>query len=81
VDDFGRRVAELRRAKVWTQATLAERWGVSVQYVRLVEGGHENLTIESLALLASVLGVEAFELLIAPKGRAKRKPGRPRKSV
>lgn len=80
IDDFGRRVAELRKAKGWTQRVLAERWGLSEQYVKLVEGGYENLTIESLTLLAGVLGVAAFELLRPPRSRAKRRPGRPRKS-
>jgi transcriptional regulator with XRE-family HTH domain len=81
VDDFGRRVAELRKLRRWTQAALAERWGVSTQYVQLVEGGHENFTVESLALLAGVLKVKPLELLRAPKSRAKRKPGRPKKGV
>lgn len=79
VDDFGRRVGEVRRERGWTQLELAERWGVSVAYVHSVEQGHENMTIESLALLAGVLRVKPLELLAAPSSRAKRRPGRPRR--
>jgi transcriptional regulator with XRE-family HTH domain len=78
VDDFGRRVAELRREKGWTQQQFAERWGVSLGYVQLVEGGRENLTIESLALLAGVLKTRASALLEPPRTRPTRRPGRPK---
>jgi transcriptional regulator with XRE-family HTH domain len=78
VDDFGRRVGEARREREWTQAQLAERWGVSVYYVQLVERGRENMTLESIALLASVLRVKPASLLESPKSRARRRPGRPK---
>jgi transcriptional regulator with XRE-family HTH domain len=81
VDDFGRRVGEIRRARGWTQARLAERWGVSLKYVERVEAGQENLTIESLALLAGVLRVQPDELLRPPLTRGRRRIGRPRKST
>lgn len=81
VDDFGRRVGEVRRLRGWTQLDLAERWGVSVSYVHSVEGGHENMTIESVALLAGVLRVQPDELLRPPLTRSRRRPGRPRKST
>lgn len=79
VDDFGRRVAELRRDRGWTQSELAEQWGVSLGYVQLVEGGRENLTIVSLSLLAGVLKVRPAALLQPPKARPIRRPGRPKK--
>jgi transcriptional regulator with XRE-family HTH domain len=80
IDDVGRRVAELRREHGWTQLELAERWGVGVGYVEDVEGGKENLTIESLVLLAWVLRAQPADLFQTPASRAKRKPGRPRKT-
>jgi transcriptional regulator with XRE-family HTH domain len=79
VDDFGRRVAEVRRDRGWTQAELAERWGVSLGYVQLVEGGRENLTIVSLSLLAGVLKTRPAALLRPPQARPARRPGRPKK--
>jgi transcriptional regulator with XRE-family HTH domain len=80
VDDFGRRVGELRRGLGWTQQELAMRLGVTLGYVQLIERGRENLTIESLALLAGVLRTLPAELLKPPKSRARRRPGRPRKT-
>jgi transcriptional regulator with XRE-family HTH domain len=80
IDDMGRRIGELRRERGWTQLDLAERWGVSVGYVQTVEGGKENLTIESLVLLAWVLRAPPADLLRPPESRAKRRPGRPRKT-
>lgn len=74
--DVGRRVAELRRAQGWTQEKFAERAEVSVGYVREVEGGHENLSLLSLAKIAALLGVSVPDLLVAPASRAVRR-GRP----
>lgn len=79
LDDFGQRVAEFRRRRSWTQQFLADRWGVSLGYVQLVERGSQNMTIESIVLLAGVLGAQPFELLMAPLRREKRRPGRPKK--
>ena len=74
--DVGRRVAELRRARGWTQEKFAERAEVSVGYVREVEGGHENLSLLSLAKIAALLGVTVPDLLVAPASRTVRR-GRP----
>lgn len=75
---IGRRVAELRDGKGWTQATLSEKLAVSTPYVASVEGGHENLTIRSLCKLADVLDVPVRDLFKAPKRRAPRRRGRPK---
>jgi transcriptional regulator with XRE-family HTH domain len=79
LDDVGRRVAELRKQREWTQEQLAERMGFSVQHLKQVEAGKYNLTLRSLALFAQILRSPLVELLRPPKSRAKRKPGRPRK--
>lgn len=79
IKDVGRRVAELRRARGWTQEELAVQLSVSVQYVRRVEGGGENLTIKSLVEIARVCGARTAELLSAPASRRVVK-GRPRRS-
>jgi transcriptional regulator with XRE-family HTH domain len=77
--DFGRRVAELRKARGWRQVDLAQAMGCSPNYVQDVERGEENLTILSLADLAGVLGVEPEALLDEPQSSEPRRPGRPRK--
>jgi transcriptional regulator with XRE-family HTH domain len=76
----GRRVADLRRTKAWTQDQFAERLGVSLKYVQRVEAGTENLTLGSLARLAGQLGVEVPALFVAAaKTRVVR--GRPKKTA
>lgn len=76
--DVGRRVAELRAARGWTQEALAERAGVSLTYVRQVEGGGENLTIETICKFAALFSVDARELFDLPASREKKR-GRPKK--
>jgi transcriptional regulator with XRE-family HTH domain len=58
------RVRELRLAKGWSQAHLAEQSGVSIRTVQRVEqGAHPGL--DSLRRLADVLGVGVDELQTA----------------
>lgn len=76
---MGRRVAELRIAAGHTQAAVAELLGVSDQWVRQIEGGRANLTLASLAKVASIFGVDASTLLAVPATRSPRGPGRPKR--
>lgn len=77
----GRRIAELRQGEGVTQEAFAERLGVSLKYVQRIEGGRQNLTLRSLARLASMLGVAPAELFSQPAnvesrvGRPRRRPG------
>jgi transcriptional regulator with XRE-family HTH domain len=73
----GRRIAEVRRERGWTQDDLSLKAGVSVGYVRRLEAGSENLTLVSLVGLANVLEVPALELLHPPSSNEVRR-GRPR---
>jgi transcriptional regulator with XRE-family HTH domain len=60
---IGRRVAQVRRERGWTQEELAERLGVSVRYLQAVEAGQENLTLDSLTQLALRLDLSLGELV------------------
>jgi transcriptional regulator with XRE-family HTH domain len=75
----GRRIAELRRAKDWTQEQFAAEAEVLIGYVRRVEGGYENLSLESLEKFATLLGVDVVELL-KPPAATETRPGRPRRT-
>jgi transcriptional regulator with XRE-family HTH domain len=77
--DIGRRVAELRRARDWTQTECARRLGVSVGYIKRIEAGEQNLTLVSVARLAACVGVDALVLFVAPRNGTPRRPGRPRR--
>jgi transcriptional regulator with XRE-family HTH domain len=73
------RLTELRRAAGLTQEQLAAKLDVGTKYYQRIECGRENLTLRSLARLAVVLGVPAFELL-RPSAPRVRRPGRPRRT-
>jgi transcriptional regulator with XRE-family HTH domain len=73
----GRRIAELRDARGWTQEGLAERALCSVKYLQSVERGDENLGITTLVKFAGLLRVRVADLFAAPASRGPRKPGRP----
>jgi transcriptional regulator with XRE-family HTH domain len=78
-DDVGRRIAELRRERRWTQGELAHRMGHSEGYQAAVEGGRFNLRLDTLTMFGQVLGVHPVELLSPPATRARRRVGRPAK--
>ena len=59
---LGARIKTLRRGRERTQEQLAERMGLSVNYVSRIERGLENPTLETLLGLAEALKVEPVEL-------------------
>lgn len=50
---FGSNVRKLREAKKWTQEQLAEKADLDQTYISGIERGDRNLTILSVAKLAS----------------------------
>ncbi len=53
----GKRIAELRRQKDFTQNRLAEAAGVTVNYLARVETGVHRATLPKLEAIAAALGV------------------------
>ncbi len=78
--DLGHRIAELRAAQGLTQAELAARAEVSLQYIARVEQGGANLTVRSLVRFAALLDVDVAALFVTPEPR-KGGPGRPRRKI
>jgi transcriptional regulator with XRE-family HTH domain len=78
--DVGRRIAELRRERGWTQEQLAERLGIQANNLQRIELGMQNLTLHTLVRVANGLGVGLAPLFEAPTSRAVR-PGRPKKQA
>lgn len=76
--EVGRRIAELRQGRGLTQEQLAEQASVTTRYVQSVEGGSENLTLETIAKLATILEARPIELF-EPPATSKPRPGRPKK--
>jgi transcriptional regulator with XRE-family HTH domain len=59
---LGKRIADLRRARKFTQERLAEAVGCSVEFISLVERGVNAPSVARLEKFSHVLGVEVKEL-------------------
>jgi transcriptional regulator with XRE-family HTH domain len=59
----GRNFARLRKEADLTQEQLAERCGLSQQYLSKLENGHRNPTVVTLYEIAQGLGVSHVELV------------------
>lgn len=64
---IGRRLAELRRARGWTQEHLAERARRSAPYVARIEAGSRRPTVDVLAALARALDVPLWRLFTSAR--------------
>jgi len=76
VKDIGRRIAELRVEKGWTQADLAEALGIAVQNVARMEQGRQDFRVRTLVRVAVTLGCEPGRLWDRPT-TSRPRPGRP----
>ena len=56
-------VLKYRRRQKLTQAALAEKAGISVSYVSMLERGRRTPPLETIEQLATALGVPALALL------------------
>lgn len=60
---LGARIRKLRKEANFTQEELAEKADISMKYLGEIERGRGNPTLKNIEGLASVLGMEASELL------------------
>lgn len=60
---IGAKIAELRKDKKLTQEQLAEKVGITVQYLGTIERGKANTTLNRLDKIADVLGCESDDLI------------------
>ncbi len=67
--NLGKKVSELRIARGWTQEQLAERLSKDIRYVQAIEGGAQNITVRTAALVAQKLRVPLAELFALPSAR------------
>jgi DNA-binding XRE family transcriptional regulator len=59
---LAKRIHELRKAREYSQEELAQRAGISISYLSMIERGKRVPSIGTLAVLASVLGVSLSEM-------------------
>lgn len=76
IQGIGRRIAELRTSKGWSQAQLAEALSVALQGVQRMEQGRQNFTVKTIVKIANKLGCSPRDLWEAPTTTSTR--GRPR---
>ena len=80
IRDIGRRIAEIRSAKGWSQARLAEVLDIALQNVQRMEQGRQNFTVRTLVSLARKLGCAPRELWDEPVKAPSPGKGRPTRS-
>jgi DNA-binding XRE family transcriptional regulator len=67
---FGENLKAARLKCGLKQSELAERTGLTQQYLSLIEIGHQNLTLKTMMALAQVVGGNVSDMLRqSPKGR------------
>lgn len=78
--NIGQRIIEIRRERDLTQEQLAEKLHIDARELRRLEAGG-NTTVHTLANLARALDVTISDLFQPPTKPAKRRAGRPKKTV
>jgi transcriptional regulator with XRE-family HTH domain len=78
---IGRRIAELRLDRDWSQQELAVKLRATFQWVSQLEAG-QNLTVHSMVKVANAFKVPLEEMFVSPDPANKRRgPGRPKKTA
>ncbi len=69
IEQFGRRIRELRIGRGLSQEKLAELTGFHRTYIGMVERGERNISLSNLGVFAKAFEMSAGELLTFPKER------------
>jgi transcriptional regulator with XRE-family HTH domain len=79
VNEFARRLKELREARGWTWYRLAKESGISTDGIAKMERPGTDPKLSTLHKLAAAFGIDVAELLagVEAKGQARKKrPGK-----
>ena len=60
---IGQRIRQVRKAKGWSQGTLAAECGISMSFMGHIERGTRIMSLDTFACICHALGVKADELL------------------
>src|SRR5258706_5235359 len=60
---FGAIIRRLREQRQWTLLTLSRKAGMNPTYIGFLERGENSPTLDTVILLAQVLGAEASDIL------------------
>jgi transcriptional regulator with XRE-family HTH domain len=73
LSQIGLRITRRRQILGITQSELAARSGITRTSISFIEGGNQNLTIDTLCKLANALGTTVVELLGGTPGSPSRR--------
>ena len=65
---IGDNIRIARKAKCWSQETLAHRANINAAYLSEVERGQENISIDKLQAISHALGVPLTKLVKGVEG-------------
>ena len=68
LDNVGRRIRGLRKARGYTLEQLGERAGISVSYLSQIENGHANLNLRVMRDIAQALDAPMIDFLADENG-------------
>ena len=60
---IGQRIRQVRKAKGWSQGTLAQKCGISMSFMGHIERGTRIMSLDTFANICETLDVRADELL------------------
>lgn len=63
VVEFGKRIKKQRLAQAMTQAQLAEKAGITAQYLSHIENGNQKMSIAVFSRVCDALNVSADKIL------------------
>jgi transcriptional regulator with XRE-family HTH domain len=66
---FGKRLRKLRRNMDLTQEQLADKVGVSLNFIGQMERGENAPSLETVQKIAEVLNVDVSELFLPPEDK------------
>jgi transcriptional regulator with XRE-family HTH domain len=75
VNEFARRLKELRRSRGWTRYRLAKESGISAEGAAKLERPGTDPKLSTLYKLAEAFGIDVAELL-PPAPKARKRPGK-----
>jgi transcriptional regulator with XRE-family HTH domain len=61
---LGKRIQSVREKQNLTQEQLEEKTGVNTKYISAIERGQKNVTVKTLAKIASGLQIELYEIFL-----------------
>ena len=62
--DLGPAIKSIRKARGWTQAQLAQLWGVTINFISQVENGRRGVAPRTMEILADTLGIPTSFLYV-----------------